>query len=275
MNKLITALATPYIDGQIDKLSYEKLIAYQIESGVDALLAVGTTAEAQLLDECEKKLLITVAKGMMDKIPLYVGIEGKSTREAVKEAEKAQKYGADGILVVPPSFCKCTAEGYRLHIEEILKTVSVPLILYNAPSRCGYALDANIVKDLSDRVHFVKDAGKDLNYTANLAQNVHTVCGNDEMLKQFLCNGAVGVISVTSNIAPLLTRNVLEGGDDRLFTKLAKLTMQEVNPIPVKYMLYKKGIFSSYELRLPLTAASEATRKAIDAIWNENTNLIR
>ena len=272
MNKLITALATPYIDGKIDKLSYEKLIAYQIENGVDALLAVGTTAEAQLLEECEKKLLITLAKGMVGKVPLYVGIEGKSTREAVKEAEKAQKYGADGILVAPPSFCKCTAEGYKLHIEQILKNVSVPLILYNAPSRCGYALDADVVKGLSDRVHFVKDAGNDLNYTANLAQNVHMVCGNDEILAQFIHNGAVGVISVVSNIAPRLTRGVLEGGDDCLFTKLAKLTMQEVNPIPVKYMLYKKGIFSSYELRLPLTAASEATRRAIDAIWNENIN---
>ena len=272
MNKLITALATPYIDGKIDKLSYEKLVAYQIESGVDVILAVGTTAEAQLLDECEKKLLITVAKGMAEKTPVYVGIEGKSTREAVKEAEIAQKYGADAILVAPPSFCKCTSEGYRLHIEEILKTVSVPLILYNAPSRCGYPLDADIVKNLSDRVHFVKDAGNDLNYTTDLAQNVHMLCGNDEMLPQFLEVGACGVISVVSNVAPRLTRGVLEGGDDCLFTKLARLTMHEVNPIPIKYMLYKKGIFASFETRLPLTPASEATRRAIDAIWHGNIN---
>ena len=270
MNKLITALATPYIDGKIDKLSYEKLVAYQIESGVDAILAVGTTAEAQLLDDGEKKLLISVAKGMAGKTPVYAGIEGKSTREAAKEAEKAQKYGADAILVAPPSFCKCTAEGYKLHIEEILKTVSVPLILYNAPSRCGYALNSEIVKSLSDRVHFVKDAGNDLNYTTNLAQNVHMVCGNDEMLPEFLEVGACGVISVVSNVAPRLTRGVLEGGDDCLFRKLARLSMREVNPIPVKYMLYKKGIFAGYEMRLPLTAASETTRRAIDAIWNGN-----
>ena len=271
MNKLITALATPYIDGKIDKLSYEKLVAYQVESGVDAILAVGTTAEAQLLDECEKKFLISVAKCLVGRTPLYVGIEGP-TREAIKEAEMAQKYGADAILVAPPSFCKCTPEGYRLHVEEILKVVSVPLILYNAPSRCGYTLDADVVRSLSDRVHFVKDAGSDLNYTADLAQNVHMVCGNDELLPQFLEVGACGAISVVSNVAPRLARGVLEGGDDCLFTKLARLTMREVNPIPVKYMLYKKGIFASYEMRLPLTTANVATKKAIDAIWNENIN---
>ena len=92
-------------------------------------------------------------------VPIYVGIEGRSTRDAVREAENAQKLGADGILVAPPSFCKCTAEGYRLHVEEILKRVSVPLILYNAPSRCGYALDVDVLKGLSDRVHFTNAGG--------------------------------------------------------------------------------------------------------------------
>lgn len=270
MNKLITALATPYLDGKIDKLSYEKLISFQLEHGVDALLAVGTTAETQLLDDCEKKLLISIAKAMAGDVAVYVGVEGRSTREAVRDAEKAQKYGADAILVAPPSFCKCTPEGYRLHVEEILKCVSVPLILYNAPSRCGYTLDAEIIKDLSDRVHFVKDAGSDLDYTANIAQNVSVLCGNDGMLTQFLEKGAMGVISVVSNVAPRLTRGALEGGDDYLFTKLANLTMREVSPIPVKYMLYKKGIFRSYEMRLPLTAANDETKRAIDAIWNEN-----
>ena len=270
MNKLITALATPYLDGKIDKLSYEKLVRFQIEKGVDALLAVGTTAEAQLLDECEKKLLIGIAKAMAGKVPVYVGIEGRSTRNAVADAEKAQKYGADGILVAPPSFCKCTAEGYRLHVEQILKSVSVPLILYNAPSRCGYTLDADILEALSDRVHFLKDAGSDLAYTENAAVHMSVLCGNDGMLPQFLEKGATGVISVVSNVAPLLTRRVLNGDNAETFVKLANLTMTEVSPIPVKYMLYKKGIFNSFEMRLPLTAANNATKNAIDEIWNEN-----
>ena len=271
-NKLITALATPYIDGEIDKVSYEKLVEYQIEQGVDALLAVGTTAEAQLLDDCEKKLLVKIAKGLAGNVPVYVGIEGRSTRDAVCDAQKAEKYGADGILVTPPSFCKCTPEGYRLHVEQILKCVSVPLILYNAPGRCGYTLDEKILKSLSNRVRTVKDAGKDLKYTENVAKNMEILCGNDGMLPQFLEKGACGVISVVSNVAPRLTRQVLEGGNAEAFLQLADLTMREVSPIPVKYMLYKKGIFASYEMRLPLTAANLATKNAIDAIFNENIN---
>lgn len=269
-NKLITALATPYVDGKIDKLSYEKLIEYQIEGGVDVLLAVGTTAEAQLLDECEKKLLVKIAKGLAGKTPVWVGIEGRSTRDAVRDAKNAEKYGADGILVTPPSFCKCTPEGYRMHVEEILKSVSVPLILYNAPSRCGYTLDVEAIKALSDRVHFVKDAGSDLDYTEKIVKNVEILCGNDKMLPNFLEKRACGVISVVSNVAPRLTRQVLDGGDAETFCQLADLTMREVSPIPVKYMLYKMGIFSSYEMRLPLTKANCATIDAIDAIWTEN-----
>ena len=269
MNKLITALATPYVEGSIDKVSYEKLIQFQIENGVDALLAVGTTAEAQLLTDCEKKLLIGIAKGLAGNTPIYVGIEGRSTRQATIEAEKAQKYGADGILVAPPSFCKCTDVGYRLHIEEILKVTSVPLILYNAPSRCGYTLSLENIKELSGRVTMVKDAGSDLNYAKCIANCADLLCGNDGMLPQFLEQGACGVISVVSNVAPRLTRKVLDGGDATEFLRLANLSMCEVSPIPIKYMLYKKGIFDSYEMRLPLTAASERTKKAIDAIWND------
>ena len=275
MNKLITALATPYLDGKIDKLSYEKLLQFQLEHGVDALLAVGTTAEAQLLDDCEKKLLTKLAKGMAGEVPVYVCIEGRSTRDAVRDAEMAQKCGADGILVAPPSFCKCTSEGYRLHIEQLLKSVSVPLILYNAPSRCGYTLDKDVVKELSDKVHFLKDAGSDLNYTESLAESMTVLCGNDGMLPQFLEKGATGVISVVSNIAPLLTRQVLDGGDTEIFVKLADLTMREVSPIPIKYMLYKMGIFRSYEMRLPLTAANDLTKKAINEFFDEKAEKIR
>lgn len=269
MNKLITALATPYLDGVIDKLSYEKLINYQLEHGADALLAVGTTAEAQLLDEGEKKLLIKIAKGMAGSTPVYVGIEGHCTREAVRQAEKVQQYGADGILVAPPSFCKCTPEGFRLHVEEILKVTSVPLILYNAPSRCGYTLDLDVVGGLAERVTMLKDAGSDLNYAENVSKCMNLLCGNDGLLPQFLQKGAVGVISVVSNVAPLLTRKTLCGGDSKTFLRLAQLTMCEVSPIPIKYMLYKKGIFSSYEMRLPLTAASKSTKAAIDEIWKD------
>lgn len=268
-NKLITALATPYKDGKIDKLSYEKLVTYQIRQGVDALLAVGTTAEAQLLDSCEKRLLVSIAKTVANDTPVYAGIEGRSTRDAVKEAEYLQKLGADGLLVAPPAFVKCTPLGYLLHVEQIVKAVSIPLILYNAPTRCGYVLDCNTIEQLADKVKYLKDAGSDLHYTEKLAEKVIVLCGNDQLLSQFVEHGATGVISVTSNVAPKLTRSVLDGEQNDLFVRLSKLTMAEVSPICIKYMLYKKGIFDSYEMRLPLTEASAESRKMIDEIWSD------
>lgn len=268
-NVLITALATPYKDGKIDKLSYERLVNYQIQQGVDALLAIGTTAEAQLLNNCEKRLLLSIAKYVACDTPVYAGIEGRSTADAVKEAETMQKFGANGLLVAPPAFVKCTPLGYLRHVEQILQVVSVPLILYNAPTRCGYVLDGDVVEQLSDRVRYLKDAGSDLHYTERLAQNMTVWCGNDQLLPQFVEHGATGVISVTSNVAPQLTRCVLDGQQSKLFADLSALTMAEVSPICIKYMLYKKGIFDSYEMRLPLTEASAESRNKIDEIWSE------
>lgn len=269
-NVLITALATPYNDGKIDKLSYERLVDYQIRQGIDCLLTVGTTAEAQLLDTCEKRLLVSIAKTIANDTPVYAGIEGRSTRDAVKEAETMQKLGADGLLVAPPAFVKCTTLGYLLHVEQILKAVSIPLILYNAPTRCGYVLDREVIEQLSDKVRHLKDAGSDLSYTEKLSQKMTVWCGNDQLLPQFVERGATGVVSVTSNVAPKLTRRVLNGEQSDLFVSLSKLTMAEVSPICIKYMLYKKGIFDSYEMRLPLTDASALSRSKIDEIWSEN-----
>ena len=283
MNKLITALATPYKNGKIDSYSYEKLVNFQIENGVDTLLAVGTTAEAQLLYDCEKKLLVKLTKAISN-VPVFVGIEGHSTKDAVRDAVMAEKLGADGLLVTPPAFVKCTPQGYLLHIKEILKAVSVPLMLYNAPSRCNYVLDKDTVIELSNKVQYLKDAGNDLDYTATLSKRLAVMCGNDFLLPHMLKNGATGVVSVVSNVAPKLTREILnldvqsfsksslceQARRLELFQELANASMLEVSPIAIKYMLYKKGIFDSYEMRLPLTAASEKTRKEIDELWSED-----
>ena len=277
MKTLMTALATPYKNGKIDNSSYEKLVTYQLDSGVDALLAVGTTAEALLLQKNEKRELIQITKRLATNTPVWVGVGGHSTIETIREATFAEDWGASGILIAPPSFVKCTPQGYLQYINEILKTVSVPVMLYNAPSRCNYTLDKDVVAELSKRVRYLKDAGKDLHYTATLSAKLKVLCGNDLLLPDMLEIGASGVVSVVSNVAPYLTRSVLKGKlkhscyeqDLDLFTKLAELSMLEVSPIAIKYMLYRKGIFASYNMRLPLTRASDQTQRKINKIWNE------
>ena len=278
MNTLITALATPYKNGKIDTNSYEKLVNYQVTNGVNALLAVGTTAESLLLRKYEKKQLVSTAKLLANGTPVWVGVGGHSTFETIREAAFAEQLGADGILIAPPAFVKCTPQGYVLYVQEVLKNVSVPVMLYNAPSRCNYTLDKDAVSELAKRVRYLKDAGNDLNYTATLSEKLKVMCGNDALLPEMLKRGAKGVVSVVSNVAPLLTRRILDNDthlskyndDVKLFRQLAELSMLEVNPIAIKYMLYKKGIFDSYNVRLPLTRANEETQSKINKILNEN-----
>lgn len=269
-NALITALATPFKNGKIDCKSYEKLVGFQVENGADALLVGSTTAEGPLLDVCEKKLLFSLTKGIATKTPIIAGVGGYSTKQVVDEATYLAKLGAEGILVSPPSFSKCTAEGFTRHISAIMQAVDVPVILYNVPSRCGYQLDADAVLKLNGMgVAAIKDAGGDLHYTKLLADRMPVLCGNDEKLPEMLAVGAKGVISVASNVNPVLTRAVLDGDGNAYdeFCELARLTMLEVNPICVKYMLYKMGIFDTFDMRLPLTPACEKTRAAIDERW--------
>ena len=270
---LITALATPFKEGRLDCYSYERAIAYQLEQGVDALLCLGTTAEVALLTTSEKKLLAGIARGLAGNVPLWVGVESCCTRNAVVEAERAQKCGADGLLVAPPAFVKCTPRGYVEHVKAIAKASGLPLMLYNAPSRCAYAIDGEILSELSQYASYAKDAGSDLNFTERLAEHFHLLCGNDILLCDQRAKGAVGAVSVVSNVAPRLAKRMLkdpEKGDVALWEKLSRLSMEEVNPIAIKYMLFKMRLFDTYEVRLPLTSANRQTQRKIDAFWEEN-----
>lgn len=272
LRHLITALATPYVNGKIDYYGYERLITAQVASNVDALLVCGTTAEAALLDERETKLLFMLAKATAKYTPIIMGVGGASTKEVAKKALYAAKMGAYAILLAPPPFSKCTMTGFESHVMTVKRAANIPVILYNAPNRCNYTLEIPTVKSLARMgVRSIKDAGSDIVYTEELSKFSTVLCGNDEKLKEFTDCGAKGVISVVSNVAPILTRKVLEGKANQseydYFVTLAKMSMREVSPIAIKYMLYKKQIFDNYEMRLPLTDANMDTRAQIDEIW--------
>lgn len=273
--KLITALATPFKNEKFDVKSYAKLIRFQIENGVDALLALGTTAESQLLTECERKLAVNIAKGLAEGTPIIVGIHESATDKAVREAKKMQDLGADALLIAPPVFCKCTAVGYRWHIESICEVVDIPVILYNVPSRAGYCLNADAVISLTGKMAAVKDACGNTEFASKVINYAPILCGNDEKLTDYIQAGCCGVISVTSNVAPQWTREILTGKKSAEFEEFARLTMQEVNPIAIKYLLCKAEIFDDYDVRLPLTKANETTRKSIEEFWQSHKDLIR
>lgn len=269
---LICALPTPFDRrGQVDCERYVNLIKHVLPHA-DGLLALGTTAEAQLLTDEEKITLLTTARRICT-LPLIAGIEQPSTVIAAKEAERYAKLEADMLLIAPPSFCKCTEKGYVRHVEEIIKASGLPVMLYNIPSRAGYSLSVNAIAELKLRynVHYVKDSCISVDFMKKIRPYADVMCGSDEKLDEYLSGGADGVVSVVGNFAPKLTRRVLDNGideDKAEFSKLARLAAMEINPIAIKYMLYKAGIFETYSVRLPLTSASKQTREEIDRVIN-------
>ncbi len=327
--QLITALATPFENGKIHILSYLKLLERQ--KAADAVLCVGTTAESGMLQPKEKKLLVRTARTMLPNKKIWVGTGG-DTASAIKEGLFAKRNGADGLMITPPSFFKCTKEGFVQHVSAICAETNLPIMLYNAPSRCCYTLWPDAVEMLADKGICMKDAGNDINYTRTLASKLPLFCGNEEMLRQFADVGAVGVVSVVSNVAPNLTKRVMRifeeqrnnrpaekndcsseslkkkldtghkknangdcgckcskcnlksdiGGnicdtatatdekDIANYQTLAKLAFCQLNPIPIKYMLFKEGVFSTFDMRLPLTAATTETQKLVDELWQQD-----
>lgn len=271
--KLITALATPFKNDKIDLRSFKRLLKMQ-EKFADALLCCGTTGEVGMLSAKEKHGLIETTKNCG--VPVWTGVGG-ATKNAVCEAKAAQKCGADGVLVAPPSFFKCTKLGFVWHVEEILQ-VGLPVMLYNAPSRCGYELWEDAVFQLARHGVCLKDAGGNAKYAKNVASAVTVFCGNDEKTEEYvLKGGASGLVSVVSNAFPRLTRHILQfkANDEQrnAFAELCKLAFCEINPIPIKYILHTLGVFDTCEMRLPLTAANAAKRNAIDEFLNKNADV--
>lgn len=271
--QLITALATPFKNGELCISSFKKLLKLQIGHATQ-LLCAGTTGEEAMLDEKEKQLLVETAKGT--DLPVWMGISG-DTKSAVKQAKFAKQCGADGVMISPPAFFKCTQKGYVRHVQEVLQ-VGLPVMLYNAPSRCGYSLWPEAVLQLAELGASLKDAGGDVNYAQNFCGSLPVLCGNDGNLPEYLQKHlACGVVSVVSNTFPWLTRQILYGEATQkqlqLFENFSGIAFAEINPIPIKYALFRLGVLESFEVRLPLTSAEKQTQQVIDRFCQQHAEL--
>ena len=263
-----TAIVTPFSRGQIDYLALGKMIDFQLENGTDALVILGTTGEASTIYENERSELIAFARRKTDgKIPLIVGTGSNATSVAVRYSKSAESLGADGCLVVTPYYNKASAKGLTEHYREIAKSVKIPIILYNVPSRTGVKIPMEVYRSLAkiSNIVGVKEASGDLGYLTELIYNhkedfdIYTGC--DELILPTLALGGQGVISVVSNIMPKEVKalcsaykngNTKEARALQLYlSPLIKELFAEVNPIPVKGALYKMGMCEN-EYRLPL-----------------------
>ena len=276
------ALITPFKDDKLDTENYIKLINFHIENGTNGLVPAGTTGESPTLshDEHQKviELCIKEAKG---KIPVIAGTGSNSTAEAVELTKHAEKAGADGALVVTPYYNKPTQEGLYQHYKAINDNTSLPIIIYNIPSRCVIDMTVDTMARLFElkNISGVKDATGDLKRLdqtiEKLGHEFIQLTGEDGLAFEFNKRGGVGIISVTANIAPKLcsdmqrcskskSDNEIKEAEriDQLLQPLHKSLFLESNPAPVKYAAKILGLCDD-SIRLPLVKIKKETQEEV------------
>lgn len=274
-----TALITPFKNESIDYSSLERLIEFQIESGVDALIIGGTTGEAATLTDAERYELYKKAKELTGKrCKLIFGTGTNDTRVAIKHTEFASKLGCDGVLLVTPYYNKGTTDGIIKHYEAISDACDLPMLLYNVPSRTGVNLTIEILLRLKERENIVgikeaSDSHDRLLALAAIGDSLKLYAGNDSQIHSVLSLGGSGVISVVSNLFPCETSEIfkrheirdIEGSlayQKKLMGVINALFL-ETNPAPIKYAMAKEGLCTA-DMRLPMWLPTEASRKKID-----------
>jgi len=277
-----TALVTPFLpDGNLDLPGLKRLILRQIHAGIDALVLLGTTGEPSTLNMAEREMIIrTGIESVSGRIPVIVGTGSNDTRKAIDYALQAKRLGAQGQLCVTPYYNKATQHGLIRHFNAILDACELPMICYNVPGRTGVSMSVQAVSALAKHplVAGLKEASGSISFSAELLQAIGgelpLYCGNDDAVTAMMSMGAVGAISVCSNIAPMqmraLTNACLHGCFDEArniqltLLPVMNLLFAQVNPIPVKAALEMMGLAHDV-LRLPLTPMEEPYRSTLRA----------
>jgi len=286
---VMTAMVTPFKNGEVDCESLRRFVEFQIENAVDALLVLGTTGEAPTISDGERERIIgTVLEVNDGKLPIIVGAGTNSTEKSLKLIKSAEKQGVDGVLVVTPYYNKPTQDGLYQHFKYLSERTSLKIIVYNVPGRTGVNIlpetVLRIAQDLRNVVG-IKEASGNIAQIDKLMielrktrEDFKVWSGNDDQAFHVMNSGGNGVISVLSNIAPkqvadmcryALDGNVIEARKiHQRFFKLMKALFVETNPIPVKSALSLMGLVRN-ELRLPLTPAKETTTKLLETLMRE------
>ena len=281
-----TALITPFLHGTVDYRSLGKMIDLQISNGIHALLIAGTTGESATLSIKEYETLTVFAKNRIGgRIPLLVGCGSNSTAHAIELARTVCDAGADALLAVSPYYNKATDLGLISHYSAIADAAKRPLLLYNVPSRTGVKISLPVYRVLAahENIVGVKEASGDLELLESLCEEcgdrLDIYTGNDPQTVIAMKLGALGVISVYSNLYPMEMSNLCDlclSGDYKtanrhmrdLLPKMHAL-FWEVNPIPVKYVAALCGLCSA-EYRLPLCPPSPEVSQRLKALFLES-----
>lgn len=275
------AIVTPFTAD--DEVNYEELgrmIDFQIENGTDAIIICGTTGESSTLSHEEHDKCIRFAvEHTAGRVPVVAGTGSNSTAEAIRLSTHAEQSGADALLLVTPYYNKATQAGLIEHYTKIAQSVSIPIILYNVPSRTGVNILPETAVALAKNVKnivAIKEASGNIAQIARLAALadgcIDIYSGNDNEIVPIMSLGGIGVISVLSNIAPKLTHDIAQNYLDGNVEESRRLQLEsvslidalfcEVNPIPVKAAMNLMG-WQAGGLRLPLSDISEANKERL------------
>ena len=255
------AIVTPMkANGEVNYPKLEELLNYQIENGTDAIIICGTTGESSTLthEEHLEAIRFTIEK-VAGRIPVIAGTGSNCTQTAIYLSQEAEKYGADGLLLVSPYYNKATQKGLIAHFTAVANSVKIPIILYNIQGRTGVNMTPETIAYLTKHVEnivAVKEASGNISQVAKVAQLCGDSCdiysGNDDQITPLLSLGGKGVISVLSNVAPKYTHDMVMSFLNGDVAKAAEMQVKaiplinalfsEVNPIPVKAALNMMGM---------------------------------
>lgn len=282
----IPALVTPMSDnGSIDFAAWDRVLDFHIEQGTDGVVVGGTTGESPVLEHSElEQLIVAAKKRVAGRIPVIAGSGTNGTSKSVALSQIAEKAGADALLVVTPYYNKPSQEGLYRHFMAIAEGVSLPIILYNVPSRTACDLLPATVERLARHPNIVsiKEATGDVSRCGEIlrrtGEDFVVLSGDDPTAAELMRAGATGVISVTANVAAramhemcaaaLAGRHDEAGRMNAALMPLHKALFVESSPSPVKWAVGRLGLIGP-GIRLPLVELSEAARPTVEAAMRE------
>lgn len=284
-----TALVTPFQkDGSIAWDELERLVEFQVQGGIDAIVACGTTGEAATMTTEEHtqviKFIIEKVKG---RVPVIAGTGSNDTAFCVELSQEAKNLGADGLLLVTPYYNKTSQKGLIESFNYVADSVKMPCILYNVPSRTGCNIQPATYQELSKNPYIVavKEANGDISATARTAalcgDNLTIYSGEDNQTLPTMALGGKGVISVFSNALPGTMHNLAAAmlqGDletarkiDFEYLDLMDGFFLDVNPIPIKEAMFQMGLIQSNFCRMPLTTMTEEGKAKLTAMLKKHS----
>ena len=282
----IVALITPFrADGSVNFEKLRELTAWHIENGTDAILALGTTGESSTMThEEDDAVLRTVIEAAAGRVPVIAGTGSNCTETMLEKSLRAERMGADGLLLITPYYNKANTEGMVRHFTTVADAVTIPCILYNVPGRTGCSIAPEVVERLAAHPNIagIKEASGDLSYAMKIAHCIGPDfalwSGNDDITLPLMAIGGSGVISVWANVMPRachdMVTDFLAGRREQAvatavkYLELMNGLFMEVNPIPVKTALNLMG-WDVGPFRLPLYEMSEAHQAVLRRLLDE------